>query len=96
MAQCLCVLRPILLDFDVEGNADIPVLFSLSLLLLLAFGFWEYFVKVKTRSTPLIDLGIFKQHNGLVVALLFYTMSANSAINVSESLLPGMPSSSPY
>jgi predicted MFS family arabinose efflux permease len=72
-----------------EGNVVgwstpwVPVLIGLSLILVVAFGFWQYYLENRTQKTPLIKMSIFKNRKftaAIVVMALFFSSFNNYLI----------------
>ena len=62
---------------------DIPVVFALSLVLILGFGLYEHHLVRHTSRPPIVDLAIFSRHGYKVTAVLALSFSAITAITVS-------------
>ncbi len=50
--------------------SDIPVVFVLSVLLVVAFGLWEHYVAHHTTLPPIVHLAIFTRHHWKVTGVL--------------------------
>jgi hypothetical protein len=50
--------------------ADVPVVFALSILLLVVFGFWENHVERQTSTPPIVKLDLFTRHKWRISAVL--------------------------
>ena len=64
---------------------DIPVLFVLSFVFILAFGLWQHYVTHYTTLPPIIRLSVFHRNDWKVTAILGSALTAYTAINVSSS-----------
>ncbi len=67
-------------------TVDIPVVFIISLLLIIIFGFWENYIKHHTLLPPIIDLGVFSRYEGKVTAILLLVLTAGMSVNVCQPL----------
>ena len=65
---------------------DIPVVFALSLVLIVVFGIYERHLARHTSRPPIVDLAIFSRHGYKVTAVLALSFSAITAITVSAIL----------
>jgi predicted MFS family arabinose efflux permease len=58
----------------------VPILIVVSLLIVVAFGYWQHYLETKTQMRPLMKMSIFKNRNFLwanVIMALFYASFNN-------------------
>ena len=58
----------------------VPTLIAVSLLIVVAFGFWQHYLETKTEKRPLMKMSIFKNRNFLwanVIMALFFSSFNN-------------------
>ncbi len=67
--------------------SDIPVIFVVSLLLLIVFGAWEHHVTHHTTLPPMVNLAVFTRHRGVVSAVLLSAHTAYISNSVGSTLL---------
>jgi hypothetical protein len=66
--------------------SDVPALFAVSILFILAFWAWEKYLTSRTSCPPLVDLAIFTKHGYKVTSVLLVLFAAYNAIGVSFSI----------
>ena len=68
-----------LLGLDTGLTADVPTLLVISILLLVAFGFWERHLERNTTFPPIAKFSLFTRHNYkvtiIIISTFFITMS---------------------
>ncbi|WVQ98567.1 hypothetical protein IAU59_005694 [Kwoniella sp. CBS 9459] len=62
------------------GEPYIGVCVGISILLMVAFGFWEHIAETRTSIPPLVHLGIFSRHNWKVTSVLVLSFFGYTAI----------------
>lgn len=53
-----------------DYTPDIPVVFSASIILILAFGFWEHHTECHTLIPPIVKLSIFTRYRWMITTML--------------------------
>ncbi|KAK8870017.1 hypothetical protein IAR55_000587 [Kwoniella newhampshirensis] len=59
----------------------IPIVFAISVTMIIAFGFWEHYAATRTAVPPLVHLGVFRRHEWKVTSVLVISFFAYIPIN---------------
>ncbi|OCF39008.1 efflux protein [Kwoniella heveanensis CBS 569] len=63
------------------GEPYIGTCVGISVVLMIAFGFWEHIAETRTSIPPLVHLGIFSRHNWKVTSVLLLSFFGYTAIS---------------